>query len=165
MTLMEVILAIAILGGSLAILGEMVRVGARASRSARLLSTAQILADSIAAEIAAGAALPESTEGVVEQFGESSWAYTVQVDQGMQQGLLSILVTVYDNLDQSGKPTTYTVMRWMIDPQLELDLEMAAAEAEAATAAAAGDSSGSTGTSSAGTDAGSMSSGASGGGR
>ena len=88
----------------------------------------------------------------MEQFGESSWAYTVQVEQGTQQGLLAVMVTVYDNLDQSGKPATYTLIRWMIDPQLELDMETAAAEAEAA-AAAASESTGSSGTSSSGTDA------------
>ena len=137
-TLMEVILAIAILGGSLAVLGEMVRVGARASRSAQLLSSAQLLADSLTAEMAAGAAAPESTQGVIEQYGGTSWSYTVEVQQVEQQGLLGILITVQDSLDTSNRPTSYTLVRWMIDPEVELDLEIAAAEAEAASAAAAG---------------------------
>ncbi len=133
MTLMEVILAIAILGGCLAVLGEMVRVGARASRAARILSTAQLLADSLAADITAGAAAPESTNGIIEQFGGTSWAYSVQVEQVQQEGLLGIVITVRDNLDQSGRPTTCSIIRWMIDPQIEYDLENAAAEAEAAS--------------------------------
>lgn len=148
-TLLEVILAIAILGGSLAILGEMVRVGSRASRSARLISSAQMLAESLAAEITAGVAAPESTEGLVEQFGGSSWAYTVQVQQVEQQGLLSIVVTVQDQLDESELPTSYTLTRWMIDPEVELDMEMAHAEMQAAAQTAAGgdtgDSTGSSG--------------------
>ncbi len=139
MTLMEVILAIAILGGCLAVLGEMVRVGARAGRAARVLSTAQLLADSLVADIAAGAAAPESTEGVIEQFGGTSWAYTVQVEQVQQEGLLGIVVTVRDNLDQSSRPTTFSAIRWMIDPKVELDLENAAADAAATGDAAAAD--------------------------
>ena len=141
MTLMEVILAIAILGGSLAALGELLRAGARASRAAQTLSAAQLLADSLTAEISASSTTPKSTEGVVEQFGGSSWAYTVQVNQVEQQGLLGILVTVRENLDQSRQGVTFSLVRWMIDPQVELDLETAAAEMEAADASAAGTSS------------------------
>lgn len=146
-TLMEVILAIAILGGSLAVLGEMVRTGARASRSARLLSSAQLLADSLAAEITGGVTVPESTQGAIEQYGGTTWGYTVQVEQVEQQGMLGILVTVYDSLDQTGQPTTYTVIRWMIDPQVEDEMELAAAEAEAAMAGEASDMTGSSDTS------------------
>lgn len=145
-TLMEVILAIAILGGSLAVLGEMVRVGARASRSARLLSTAQLLADSLAAEISAGISLPESTEGVVEQFGGQSWAYTVEVQQVEQQGLLGIVVRVRDPMDASPNPINYSLIRWLVDPEMELEWENAAAAA--AEAAGTSESSSSTGSSS-----------------
>ncbi len=141
MTLMEVILAIAILGGSLAVLGELVRVGSRASRTAQTLSTAQLLADSLTAEICSGSTTPESTEGVVEQFGGTAWAYTVAVQQVEQQGLLGIVVTVHENVDPNQLPVTYSLVRWMIDPQVELDLETAAAEAQAAAEAAAGTSS------------------------
>jgi hypothetical protein len=129
---MEVILAIAILGGSLAVLGEMVRVGARASRSARLLTTAQLLADSLAAEMTAGISVPESTQGLVEQFGGHSWAYTIEVQQVEQQGLLGIVIQVRDALDESPRPVTFSLMRWMVDPEMELEWEEAAAAAEAA---------------------------------
>ncbi len=142
MTLLEVILSIAILGGSLAVLGELARVGTRSAQSARTLSIAQLLADSLTAEICAGIATPESTEGVVEDFGGRQWAYTVQVEQVEQQGLLGILVTVRENVDPSQQPISFSLVRWMIDPQTELDLEMAAAEAEAASGASSSSSSG-----------------------
>ncbi len=93
MTLLEVILAIAILGGSLAALGEVVRAGTRAARGAKLLSTAQLLADSLTAEICISTVTPEAKEGIVDDFGGMRWAYTVQVEQVQQQGLLGIIVS------------------------------------------------------------------------
>jgi hypothetical protein len=128
-----VILAIAILGGSLAILGELVRIGTRSAHAARVNSTAQLLADSIVAELTAGITLPESTEGVVDSFGGFAWSYVVQVEQVDQQGLLAVAVTVRENLDVSQQPVSYTLVRWMIDPETEYELESAAAEAAAST--------------------------------
>ncbi len=133
MTLLEVILAIAILGGSLAVLGEIVRAGTRAARGAKTLSTAQLLADSLAAEICATTTTPETSEGIVENFGGMRWAYTTQVEQVEQQGLLGIVVTVREDLDLTQQPVTFSLVRWMIDPQTELDLEAAAAEMAAAS--------------------------------
>jgi type II secretion system protein I len=137
MTLMEVILAIAILGGSLAVLGELIRVGARASSKAQKLATAQLLADSLTAQVCASCETPTPTEGA-EEFGGYTWAYTLDVQQVEQQGLLAIMVTVRENIDPTLQPITYSLVRWMIDPQVEYDLEMAAAQAEAAAAEASG---------------------------
>jgi len=153
MTLLEVILAIAILGGSLAMLGELIRVGARAARAARIMSTAQLLADSLVAEILAGITMPEPTEATVDNFGGYSWIYTVQVEQLDQQGLMAVGVTVRENVDPSQQPTSYTLVHWMIDPQVEYDLETAAAEA-AASAASSSSSDASSGTTSGGTPSG-----------
>jgi len=141
MTLLEVIVAIAILGGALAVLGELVRIGTRSARTARVLTTAQLLADSMVAEITAGITLPESTEGVVDNFGGCAWSYVVQIEQVDQQGLLAVAVTVRENVDPALQPVSYTLVRWMIDPQTEYDLETAAAEAAASTSSSSSSSS------------------------
>jgi type II secretion system protein I len=151
MTLLEVILAIAILGGSLAILGELVRIGTRSAHAARVNSTAQLLADSMVAEIAAGITSPESTEGVVENYGGFRWSYVVQVEQVDQQGLLAVSVTVRENLDASQQPVSYTLVRWMIDPETEYELESAAAQAAASTSSSSSSESSSSSTSGTGT--------------
>ncbi len=152
MTLLEVILAIAILGGSLAVLGELVRAGSRAARHAKMLSIAQLLADSLTAEVCIGGTTPESTEGVVDDYGGSSWSYSLQVEQVEQQGLLAVMVTVHENVDLAQQPISYSLVRWMIDPQTELDMENAAAEAEAAAGSSGSSSSGSSDTSGSGAD-------------
>ena len=135
MTLLEVILAIAILGGSLAMLGELVRV-AHARRGAHPV-TAQLLAESLVAEITAGISQPEPTEGVIDNYGGFAWAYSVQVEQVDQQGLLAVAVMVRENMDPSQQPTSYTLVHWMIDPQVEYELETAAAEAAASSSSSA----------------------------
>jgi general secretion pathway protein I len=132
MTLLEVILAIAILGGSLAVLGELVRVGARAAQTAQTLSTAQLLAESLVAEISAGVSAPQPAQGVIDDYGGSRWAYIVQIEQVDQQGLLAVAVLVYEDVDPQQRPVTYSLVRWMIDPQTEWDLELEAAEVAAA---------------------------------
>lgn len=136
MTLLEVILAIAILGGSLAVLGELVRVGTRAARSAQALSTAQLLADSLAAEITAGISPPQAAQGVVQDYGGMRWAYVVQIEQVDQQGMLAVAITVHEDVDLQQQPVSFSLVRWMIDPQTELELEAAAAEVGAATGSA-----------------------------
>jgi len=128
MTLLEVILAITILGGALAVLGELARVGTRASRAATTLSTAQLLADSLMAEICSSATTPTSMQGVVEDYGGSDWNYSVDVQTIDEQGLLALLVTVQEQLDPEQRPVTFSLSRWLVDPQLEADLEAAEQE-------------------------------------
>ena len=54
LSLLEVVLAIAILGMSLATIGQLIRIGARNAVMARDLATAQMYAESTLADVAAG---------------------------------------------------------------------------------------------------------------
>jgi general secretion pathway protein I len=154
MTLLEVILAIAILGGALAVLGELVRIGTRTARAARVLSTAQLLAESMVAEVTAGVTSPDPIDGVVEDYGGFRWQYSVQIEQVDQKGLLAVVVTVREdkNNNAAEQPLSYALVRWMIDPQTELDLETAAAQAAATSSSSS--SAGSTSSSSSSTSTG-----------
>lgn len=148
MSLLEVILAIAILAGTLAILGEIIRAGARAGRSTTQLSAAQLICESLMVEQTSGMVAPESTEGEQIDDNGDAWQYSIQVEQAGQEGLLSVTISVQEQLDQATDPVTFTLVRWMVDPQLESELEAAAAEADAAaeSAASTSDDSGSAGT-------------------
>ncbi len=162
MSLLEVILAITILAGTLAILGEIIRSGARAGRSTTQLSAAQLVCESMMAEITSGTVTPESTEGEQIDDNGDSWQYTVQVDQAGQEGMLAVMISVQESLgDQAADPISFTLVRWMIDPQVESDLEAAAAEADAA---AESTDSGSTDSGSGGADSGTSAGGSSAGG-
>ena len=127
-------LAIAILGGSLAVLGEMIRIGGQNALAARDLTTAQLICESKMNEIVAGALpLQDAANQAVENFGQpDSWTYSVQLQQIDQEGLIGLLVTVQKS-DNPVRPTTYTLVRWMIDPEAEANAEAAGEDASTST--------------------------------
>jgi general secretion pathway protein I len=140
LSLLEVILAIAILGGALATIGQLIRIGSRNAAAARDLTLAQIHCESTLNEVAAGAIpLAAASDVPLDEYGE--WLYTVEsapIDDG---GLIELRVTVHQSPDAAARPVSYTLTRWMIDPAVE---EAAAAEAaamkeQAAAAAAQGE--------------------------
>ncbi len=59
-SLLEVMLAIAILGGSMAVIVQMVHTGSRAAIRARELTQAQIHAESVMSQIVSGVVLPQT---------------------------------------------------------------------------------------------------------
>ncbi|SRR5690606_27499174 len=141
LSLLEAIIAIAILGGAMAVIGESVRLGTLAAADAQEYSMGQILAESKMAELAAGwqmlSPIPRTPLEVAPD-----WLYTVEVQPVDQQGLLAVAVTVERDPLQTSRPVSVTLYRWMIDPQLILDLQtQAAAAAEAASATGASSSS------------------------
>lgn len=127
LSLLEVVLALAILGVSLAVIGELIRLGTRAGEAARDDLEAQLICESIVNEIAAGATMPETlVDAPVDQLGE--WLCSVESQAVDDAGLMAVRVTVRRaNASPSSVPP-YTLTRWIIDPSVEL----AAREAEKA---------------------------------
>ncbi|HIA20088.1 MAG TPA: type II secretion system protein GspI [Planctomycetes bacterium] len=145
LTLLEVMIALAILGPSLAAIGELIRIGADAADRAAELTTAQFLCDSKLAEIKSGV-LPADSVGPIpfEIFEtEEPWEYMVLVDSVDDQGLLLVEVTVSQLREDGRPPAMVTLTTWMIDPTM--DSEADALESEAAAEDAAADSGGTNG--------------------
>jgi hypothetical protein len=144
LSLLEVILAIAILGGCIAVIGELVRIGSRHAMEARHLTKAQILCESTMEEIVAGVLPAEAvSNGVYEN--DPDWIYSVMTNYLDQEGLIEVRVTVQQVNTDSLYPLTTSLTRWMMDPSVaELQSEMDLLE-ESTTldaAAAAGGTSG-----------------------
>ena len=145
LTLLEVMISLAILGTSLAAIGELIRIGADAADRATELTTAQFLCDSKLAEIKSGV-LPADSVGPIpfEIFEtEEPWEYMVLVDSVDDQGLLLVEVTVSQLREDGRPPAMVTLTTWMIDPTM--DSEADALESEAAAEDAAADSGGTNG--------------------
>jgi general secretion pathway protein I len=117
LSLMEVILALAILGGSLAVLGELVRLGTRHAEEARELGTAQLLCESKLEEIAAAAAPCQSTSGPCET--DDRWQFSVTTSTLDQSGLLEVRVTVEPAEPTRTPPLSFSLVRWMLDPSTQ----------------------------------------------
>ncbi len=122
LSLLEVMLAIAILGLSIAAMGELVRLGVRAAGETRELTKAQILCESKMSELAAGIVPLESVEQVPFEL-DPDWTWSVMVSPVDQEGLLMVQVMVEQVVDSGQQPVTFTLTRWMIDPALEQQIQ------------------------------------------
>ena len=128
LTLLEVILAIAILGMSLTVIGELVRVGVRAAENARDLTNAQMLCESRLAEITAGIMPTEDVQMTPIQTMDVSpeWYYSVETAPSDQEGLIILRVSVFKEPNQArAYPVVFSLTRLMIDPGIEFPEEEA----------------------------------------
>ena len=146
LSLLEVILALAILGISLAAIGELIHVGARHAEVSRQRTTAQLLCENKLAEIKAGwlgqsiallsgQRMRPQPVGPVEfepHETDQPWMYTVTVEMGETDGLLVVEVIV-EEITDAYRPLRYSLAMWMIDPELEWLQEQAVMAAEEGT--------------------------------
>ncbi|MFP6648811.1 MAG: prepilin-type N-terminal cleavage/methylation domain-containing protein [Pirellulaceae bacterium] len=146
LSLLEVILALAILGISLAAIGELIRVGARHAEVSRKRTTAQLLCENKLAEIKAGwlgqsvvittgQKMRPQPVGPVEfepHETDQPWIYTVTVEMGETEGLLVVEVIV-EEVTEAYRPLRYSLAMWMIDPELEWLQKQAVMAAEEGT--------------------------------
>ncbi len=116
LTLLEVILAIAILGGSLAVIFEMVRLGMISAMETRLRSEANILCDTKMAEVSAGV-LELQNVNAMSIAENPDWLYYVEVQDSAQPGLF--LVTVSVEQANVADPISISIVRFMPDPDYE----------------------------------------------
>lgn len=162
LSLLEVILAIAILGGSIAMIGELIRIGARSGSAARDVTTAQLLCETKLNEIVAGILPVEPTPETLIDSVEITepWYYAVDVQPIDEGGMLAVQVIVSKPAASNRKPISFSLIRWMIDPELEYELatgevsesseESEETEEELSSGGTSGSSSGGTGGSSSG---------------
>ncbi len=146
-SLLEILLSIAILGGSLAVLSQLALTGTDAAREARELSMAQMICQTKLSEILLQNVSPQSVPNSSVESSDSGsmvpFFYSVDVQPASLDGLLAVRVTV-EASDPDGGPAlaTYSLTRWMIDPALGLEAaeaaEQAAKDAEASTSQEAG---------------------------
>jgi type II secretory pathway pseudopilin PulG len=124
-SLLEVILAIGILAGAVAVLGELARLALRNAQLARDTSRAQLFCEYQLNEILAGIAEPTSAGpspcDVPCDPGEPAWTYQVVVGNTSStvEGLLSIQVTVTQDLPPEQHPVQVSLARWMLDPNFD----------------------------------------------
>jgi type II secretory pathway pseudopilin PulG len=118
LTLLEVLLALAILGMTLAVIGEVVRIGNRSAAQARDVSTAQIHCESVMAQVVAGLIAPTAVSDVPldDPNAPGEWFYDIEVQQVDQAGLMGVKVNVSQSPQFHRRPVGFALGRWMIDP-------------------------------------------------
>ncbi len=128
LSLLEVILAIAILAGAMVMIGDLLRIAGRHATAASELTRAQLHCQSVISEIAAGILPPESVQEIPMET-DANWSYSIDVQTLPIEGLLAVQVTVAQNIDARQQPLSASLTRWMIDPDLALQEEAEQAEA------------------------------------
>jgi type II secretion system protein I len=124
LSLLEVILALAILGLAMATIGELMRIGSRNAESARDLTTAQILCETKMAELVTGLTPPVATSlaPMADVASGEEWLYSVETQPLGQDGLLAVRVEVQQNPEVFTRPARFSLIRWMIDPNMTATL-------------------------------------------
>lgn len=142
-TLLEVILALAILLTSLAAIGQLVYNAYRNAARARDLTRAQLIAEAILAELNAGALPLETVADApvedIDDTAEPGWLYTVDIAPLELDGLLSVQVIVAQDPSVVAHPVQYSLTQWMLDPTMEFT-QPGEEESAAATSTSSGES-------------------------
>jgi len=136
-SLLEIILALAILTGAIAVLGELARLGLQNARLARDTTYAQLLCQSKMAEITSGAYHPEPIAGASletsDSPGDSEWLYSIELAQTDLEALLAVRVTVAQALAAEKRPISFSMVQWILDPDYEFVLPEAESESKSSS--------------------------------
>ena len=135
-SLLEVILAIAILAGAVTAIGHLMRIGTSSAGKACDLARVQLLCESKLIEITSGVAAPEPVRQVPFDT-DPEWLYSVDMEPTDREGLLAVRVTVGQDPNSRTRPVTFSFVRWMPDPAVEPTEE--SSEADTTARSTAGD--------------------------
>lgn len=136
LSLLEVVLALAILAGACATLAQLVGLGMRAAGNGRDLAEGQLLADSVMTEIVTGM-LPAQPLDRVPHDMYPGWVVSVGFEPTVHQGIICASVLV-EQQSTSVRRARYQMSRWIRDPSLPLPVdETATAGATTTTSSSA----------------------------
>jgi len=123
-SLLEVVLSLAILAMSAAILAQISWTATDNGLIANRLATAQILAESKMAEIVTGAIPLQGAVGwtpITDVVPNGSWYYQVQTVTATRPNMVGVRLSITDEAGVTDNREMFFVVRWMIDPNLGLD--------------------------------------------
>jgi prepilin-type N-terminal cleavage/methylation domain-containing protein len=113
-TLLEIIISLAILAGSLAALGEVIRSATQSGTMAEYETRAQILAASIMDELVAGSRDLVAVDGaVLDTTDDPPWVYSVEIGTTNYEELVAVRVRVEQQLEARLRPARFELARWL----------------------------------------------------
>ncbi len=120
-TLIEVILALAILAGSVAVLGEIMAIAGRHARDAQAESRAQLMAATVMDEMLVGITevIQVSRQPLETSEETVPWMYSVTINTTNIVGLSLIEVIVEQDLEPQFNPVKYRLVRYYTAPVAE----------------------------------------------
>jgi len=115
-TLLEVVLALAILTGSVVALGQVIHLAVRAADETNHLTQAELLAASKLAEVTAGIVpLDPVTDAPLDAGRE--WTYSLSIEPTGIDTVVAVRVTVTRQTGRAGGLEQFSLVRWVLDAQ------------------------------------------------
>jgi prepilin-type N-terminal cleavage/methylation domain-containing protein len=137
-TLLEVILALVILGAALAMLSEVMQLASRHAVEARLETQAQSLAATVMDQLLAGAIEREAVaRQALDTDDDPPWLYSITIGKSEVTGIAPVEVLIEQDLEPRLAPIKFRLVRW-IPTVLELPESGSGAAAGASGQGAAG---------------------------
>ncbi len=121
LTLFEVVLSLGIFLGALAAVGQLISSGSRAAVQAQLRTQAILRCESKLAEVLAGVETIETVAEMPFDDQADGWTWSLDVAEGPHADLLELEVTVAHTGQNRLGNVSYTLKRYVRDPQLFLD--------------------------------------------
>ncbi|MBN1589790.1 MAG: prepilin-type N-terminal cleavage/methylation domain-containing protein [Pirellulales bacterium] len=122
-TLFEVILSLAIVGGAMAVISQVVWSGLENARMTQELVQAELLAENVMAELLVGIRPLESVQDSPFDEDDSledpeQWVFSVDISPLEIEGLQEARVTVRANNDKP-RAVQFSLVRWILVPETE----------------------------------------------
>ncbi len=113
-TLLEVILALAILAAAVAMIGELIGYAGRSASNSEAETRAQMLAITLMDEmISSKTELSERSRESLEVDDTTPWVYSVSLERTKISSLTSVEVLVEQDLEKRFGPVKYRLVRWL----------------------------------------------------
>jgi hypothetical protein len=113
---LEVLLATAILAGSLVVLSELAAIGRiHASVAAEGAAALRICRNKLSAILAGLEPVAPVRQQPVDE--EPGWLYSVEIEPVRRPGLVAIRVTVQQEENDNARPLEFSLVRWIRDPR------------------------------------------------
>jgi general secretion pathway protein I len=140
-SLLEVILALAILAGAIAVLSQVSGLGMRNAALVRDLTEAQLLCESKMAEITSGLETAQAQQGTplgTTDDVQDDWLYSTDLESTSQTGLLLLRVTVFKSLPAEQHPPQFSLVRLIPDPTATTSQEESTTDTQSASSSSGG---------------------------
>ena len=124
LSLLEVVLALAILGIAVGILAQSMQLSSDNATRSQMQAQAQLMCESKMSEVVAGAIQiqPQDWMPISGIVGTGQWYYSIQTMAAAQPNMIGVVVSVTDNISNpTSSSNNYQLVRWVIDPNLGLD--------------------------------------------
>ena len=125
LTFYEVFLALVLLMGSLAVLGQHISLGVRAADAGRLRTAAESLATAKLNEVLGGVEPLNPVSDAPLPADDGLWTYSLDVGAGPAEGLLDVRVAVAHAGPRGEPDETFALRQFVRDPAVLLDAEAA----------------------------------------